>query len=115
MNRQGKVWGETELVFENMNTSVHFLNIKKGGYCSQHRHGQKLNHFYVIAGELEIAIWPEGAKSPDLTVLAVGQAMTMPVGVWHRFRALKDTLCIETYEVRFASPDIERRVEGGKA
>ena len=114
MNRQGKAWGTTELVFESMTTSVHFLNIRKGGYCSEHQHGQKLNHFYVISGELEVLIWPEGVNVPDSTVLYAGHALTIPINVWHKFQALKDTLCIETYEVRFAGPDIERRVEGGK-
>lgn len=114
MNKQGKIWGTTELVFGNMNTSVHHLEIIKGGYCSEHRHSQKLNHFYVISGRLEILIWPEGSSLSDSTILTAGQAMTIPVNVYHRFCAIERTLCIETYEARFTNPDIERRTVGGR-
>jgi quercetin dioxygenase-like cupin family protein len=112
MAKQGKIWGETEKVFNNGIVSVHFLNIMKGGYCSEHRHQQKTNKFYVISGELEISIWTEEGMI-DRTILKAGQSTIIPINVYHKFQALTDVECIEIYEVRFHNEDIERRTTGG--
>ena len=112
MPKQGKIWGETEKVFDNGIISVHFLNIIKGGYCSEHRHQQKTNKFYVISGELEIIIYAE-EDMIDRTILKAGQSTIIPIGVFHRFKAITDVKCIEIYEVRFHNDDIERRTTGG--
>lgn len=112
--RQGKIWGETEQVFSNGIISVHYISIRKGGYCSEHFHGQKINKFYVIKGTLEISVWQEGDIC-DKTILRDGQSTTIPFGVWHKFRALTDVECIEIYEVKFNGKDIKRRKIGGVA
>lgn len=110
--KKGKIWGYTEDIFSNGILSVHFLNINKGGYCSEHFHRQKTNKFYVISGELEISIWQD-KDTCDKTILKAGQSTTVPFDVWHKFKALTDVECIEIYEIKFSGEDIERRTQGG--
>ena len=110
--KKGKIWGDTQNVFSNGIVSVHFLNILKGGYCSEHQHAQKTNQFFVISGELEISIWQD-KKTIDKTILRAGQSTIIPFGMWHKFVALTDVECIEIYEVKFGGDDIERRTQGG--
>ena len=111
--RQGKVWGQTELVLSNGSLSIHALSILPGGFCSEHRHKAKTNLFYVLSGELEITIWC-GSGQIDRTLLGPGQSSFVPAGVWHKFRALRATQAIEIYESRLEEGDIERRSGGGK-
>src|SRR4030042_534928 len=114
--KQGKVWGETEEIFNNGTISVNHLWIAKGGYCSEHQHSRKSNLFHVISGILEITQWPgssEGEK-PDVTILGPDQQAAVPVGIWHKFRALENTRCLEIYAVRFSDEDITRRNHGGR-
>ncbi len=110
--KKGKIWGDTDDFFSSGIVSVHYLNIKKGGFCSEHLHKQKANKFYVISGELEISIW-EASDTIDKTILKEGQSTTIPFGVWHKFKALTDVRCIEIYEIKFSGEDIKRRIEGG--
>ena len=117
--RQGKNWGYTTEFFRNAMVSTHHLEIKKDGYCSEHKHEHKFNVFYVISGKLEVIIYRENPKHTmmpdieDMTVLTEGQTTAIPPGFWHRFRALEDTECIEVYQVLLVGEDIERRAEGG--
>ena len=116
MPKQGKVWGETTLLNSWGFNEVHFLRIDKGGFCSEHRHTGRTNYFYVISGQLKLSIWGEGQDKgmEDITILEAGQSTIIPLGVWHKFEALKDTLAIESYELKGAFSDIERRSVGGK-
>ena len=34
----GKVWGMTENIFSNHNFEFHRIEVKKGGFCSKHKH-----------------------------------------------------------------------------
>ena len=75
-----------------------------------------MNMFHVIDGRLEISQWlgvSEGEK-PDVTVLEAGQSTIIPIGVWHKFKALENTVCLEVYSVQFTGPDIHRRTQGGR-
>jgi len=110
--RQGKKWGYTTEFFRNAFVSGHHLEIKKNGICSEHRHAHKFNLFYVISGMLEITIWREN-KIKDITVIGPGQSTAVPPGVWHSFKALEATECIELYQVLLLEPDIDRRTQGG--
>jgi len=110
--KQGKVWGETEELFNSGTVSVHYLKIKKGGYCSEHRHHSKANIFYVIQGNLALTIW-NSKGGQDETIIWQGESSEIPPGVYHKFRALTDVECLEIYEVKFRGADIERRTQGG--
>ena len=104
----------TEEIFNSGNVSVNVLQIRKGGYCSEHQHAKKSNLFHVISGALEVCLWPEGPGGhPDTIVLEAGMRTFIPSGVWHKFRALADTACVEIYDVRLAGEDIVRRTKGG--
>lgn len=95
--------------------SVHLLRINQGGFCSQHRHERKINHFHVISGRLAVHLWPRGVEQdqPDTTELTPGQSFTVELGVWHSFTALIPTLALEVYEAAPVEDDIIRRTVGG--
>ena len=57
MNKQGKIWGETSPIFNKNNVEIHRIEIKKGGYCSKHKHEHKFNAFFVEKGKLQISVW----------------------------------------------------------
>jgi mannose-6-phosphate isomerase-like protein (cupin superfamily) len=62
---------------------------------------------------MEVLIWPAGVLEMDTTVLTSGQVSTIPAGVYHKFRALEDTVCLEIYESAEIEEDIARRTVGG--
>jgi len=95
------------------NFSLHLLDVKAGGFCSEHKHERKTNHFYVISGRLEVRQWLTEDGTPDVTMLGAGQDTSVPVGVWHQFYAPIDTVCLEVYEAAPVEEDIIRRNEGG--
>ena len=109
--KQGKIWGETEEIFNNGITSVHHLKIKKGGFCSEHRHRFKSNIFFVLSGNLKLTIWTSKDKDDD-TVVWPGESSEIPPGMYHKFTALTDVECLEIYETKLRGEDIERRAEG---
>lgn len=115
MNPEKKIWGHTTELFRNGTTSTHYLEIKKGGYCSEHRHAQKANVFYLIEGKLLICFGAFGFS--DLNGSSVlsekHRIIRIEPGTWHKFHALTDVKCIEIYDYKYDGVDIERRVEGG--
>jgi len=112
MRVEGKIWGETVEFFRNAIVSAHHLSIKRGAWCSEHRHARKYNVFYVIDGKLEITIWRDDDVK-DITILTNGQSTAIPPDFFHKFYAIEDTECIEIYQVFLEDPDIERRTKGG--
>jgi mannose-6-phosphate isomerase-like protein (cupin superfamily) len=109
--KAGKVWGDTDTVFSNGHVSVHILKIKKGGFCSEHRHRSKINHFHIISGCLQISIWQD--TSIDHVVIEDGESAMVQPGVFHKFLALEETLALEIYSAPLDEEDIERRTKGG--
>lgn len=109
--RQGKAWGYTTDFFRNAIVSAHHLEIKKDGFCSEHRHKHKYNLFYVLSGVLELTIWH--GKEKDVTIVTAGQVTAIPPGFWHQFKGITPVECIEIYQVLLTGEDIERRTEGG--
>jgi len=109
---EGKVWGKTVCVVETDYFSIHYLRILAGGFCSEHVHRAKMNRFFVIKGRLEIMIWqPSGVI--DTIILKEGESTDVPAGVFHRFKAVEETDCIEIYQVSIDRWDIIRRSTGG--
>jgi mannose-6-phosphate isomerase-like protein (cupin superfamily) len=62
---------------------------------------------------MEVLIWPEGVLKWDTTVLTSENMTTIPAGVFHKFHALEDTVCLEIYESAEIGEDIARRTVGG--
>jgi len=110
--KQGKIWGETEEIFNNGIVSINHLKIKKGGYCSEHCHKTKSNIFFIISGNLAIKNCRDGGI--DETVIWPGESSKIEPGVYHQFKALTDVEGFEIYEVELKEKDIERRSVGGK-
>ena len=110
--KQGKVWGETEEIFNSGTVSIHYLKIKKGGFSSEHCHKSKSNKFFVLSGNLKLSIWTKNGEIDD-TVIWPGESTEILPGVYHKFTALTDVECLEIYEVKFRDEDIERRIQGG--
>lgn len=97
MMKTDKEWGTTELLLADLTTSIHRIEIERGGFCSWHLHEEKVNAFTVVSGELEVQ-WTEdiGAGHYGRTLRA-GDAMAVPPGRKHRFVALTPVVAIETY------------------
>lgn len=108
---QGKVWGTTQCIFGDNNVEVWRINVKKGGYCSEHRHRNKYNVFYVECGRLQVTVTKDGMN--DITILTSGMSTSIPPGEQHRFEALEDTIALEIYYIRLDPDDIERFSQGG--
>ena len=108
----GKIWGLTTEFFRCQTVSAHYLQIKKGGFSSLHKHDIKANVFYVVKGRLSIT-QEMGLGVSDVTVLTAGQSTVIPPGIFHQFRADLDTECIEVYQASLTDPDIDRKTVGG--
>ena len=111
--KQGKKWGETLEVFKSEFIKVHYISIKKDGYSSKHKHKIRINHFFVISGELIIYQWTKEGFI-DETKLITGESTFIPEGVEHRFHAKTDVRCIEVYSPsEISDVDIDRDGVGG--
>lgn len=111
--KQGKVWGTTQPVYVSRHLQVHLLELEAGGFSSEHRHLAKANLFHVVSGRVEILVWPEPAGPADKTRLGPGESLAIRPGLFHQFRAIAPSLCIEVYEAADVAEDIERRTQGG--
>ena len=111
---QGKRWGTTRCVYVHNNSEIWEIDIRKGGYCSEHCHSHKWNRFVVFSGKLKVSIFLGDSLGPtDETVLSAGDCTDVPPGVWHVFEALEDVKGIEVYWLTLDSDDIIRRTTGG--
>ena len=104
----GKIWGNTESIFDKNNVSIHRIEAKKGYMCSRHYHLHKHNMFYVEKGKLKIEVWQKDYDLVDETIITDGQSTSVPPGLVHRFSALEDTLALEMYFVELDGEDIIR-------
>jgi len=112
---QGKVWGYTTPLFNKNNVELHIAEIRKGGYCSKHKHKFKFNRFVVLKGKLQITIWKDyGTETlQDVSILGISQECTVSPGDFHKFEALEDTTVLEIYWVDLNENDIVREDHGG--
>jgi len=112
---QGKVWGYTTPLFNKNNVELHIAEIRKGGYCSKHKHKFKFNRFVVLKGKLKITIWKDYGTDTlqDVSILGISQECTVPPGDFHKFEALEDTTVLEIYWVDLNENDIVREDHGG--
>ena len=110
----GKIWGNTECIFNKNNVSVHRIEAKKGYMCSKHYHLHKHNMFYVETGKLKIEVWQKDYDLVDTTTITDGQSTSVFPGLQHRFSALEDTIAFEIYFVELNNNDIIRVDSGAK-
>lgn len=110
---QGKVWGETQLLFSKNNVEFHRIEVKAGGYSSKHCHKHKFNTFYIEKGKLRITVWKNDYDLVDETVITSSQFTEVPPGEYHMFEALADTVAYEVYWVELQPKDILRDNCGG--
>lgn len=113
--KEEKNWGITRRVYQGPVNELYHLSVKRGGFCSEHRHN-KYNLFYVLSGLLEISIWrnEDGEEELiDVTKLGPEEVSAVPPGFWHKFRALEATECMELYYTILQTEDIDRRTKGG--
>jgi quercetin dioxygenase-like cupin family protein len=107
----GKVWGSTQLIFKNQNFEVHRIEIKKGGFCSKHKHEYKHNLFFVESGELNVTVWKNDLE--DVTEMFGGDTTDAKPGEFHQFKAVTDVIAYEIYYSEPISGDIVRETVGG--
>jgi mannose-6-phosphate isomerase-like protein (cupin superfamily) len=112
-DKTGKIWGTTARIHSTPFTETHLLEIRKGGFCSIHRHFRKSNLFFVLSGQIQVRIWKGEEPTPDGTELVAGQSTFVPPGVYHQFEAFEDSLVLEIYEASSISEDIDRMTIGG--
>ena len=112
-NIQGKVWGNTCPLFCKNNVEIHRIEIKKGGYCSKHKHEYKYNAFYIESGKIKIKAWKNEYDLIDETVISTNQITTCPPQEYHMFEALEDSIVYEIYWVELSEKDIIRENVGG--
>jgi mannose-6-phosphate isomerase-like protein (cupin superfamily) len=113
MHLQGKVWGNTQAIFQKPNFEIHRIEIEKGGFCSTHKHNNKFNAFYMESGTLKILIEQKDYNLVDETILTKGGLSIVKPGLYHSFEALTDCVCYEIYWTELNHDDIERRTVGG--
>ncbi len=105
--RQGKEWGDTQLLFAFNGTESHLIRVVKGGFSSKHKHQHKWNRFILISGRLLVIMVHEN-ETKDRTELQPGQVTDVPPGVVHGFEAMEDSVAVEIYWVGLDASDIDR-------
>ena len=84
-----KEWGEEQWLVNNEKYCGKRMFIRKGFYCSYHKHKIKEETFYILEGELELI--HEGRYF----ILKQGEIFHIKPNEYHSFRALKDTTFFE--------------------
>jgi mannose-6-phosphate isomerase-like protein (cupin superfamily) len=107
-NKYGKIWGNTQEIFNLNNISIHRIEIIKGGQCSKHKHYHKYNMFFVESGRIQIETWQTDYDLVDITILQSQQSTTVNPNLLHRFTALEDSVVYEIYYTTLESDDIVR-------
>lgn len=106
-----KIWGTTQLIFCKNNVEIHRIDIKKGGFCSKHKHEKKFNLFYVESGDLSVTIFED--DDTKLNELTHGMSLIISPGQIHMFEATSDCVAYETYWIELDVDDIIRYNVGG--
>lgn len=112
-NKQGKVWGFTQEIFNRNNVSLNRISIKKGGYCSKHYHEYKSNIFFVESGSILVEEWKKDYNLIDKTILNSGESSLIAPKTFHKFTGLEDSIVYEIYYVELFENDIVREDTGG--
>ena len=112
--KQGKIWGETEVILKTPCIEVHRITIEPYMKCSMHKHNHKWNAFYVLDGELSIITEKNDYDLTDRTELFQGDFTTVKPGEYHQFETGEfDCVALEIYYPEKLSEDIVRKTVGG--
>ena len=114
MQIQGKIWGQTQTLFQKPNFEFHRIEVNKGSFCSTHKHNNKFNSFYVESGQLKITIHQTDYGLVDDTIMKMGDLTIVKPGLFHSFEAIENTVCFEIYWTELDHNDIQRENVGGK-
>lgn len=109
----GKVWGKTELVYNNPIVEFHRIEVNAGYECSTHKHEHKWNGFFVESGTLEIHTVKNNYNLVDITTLHAGDFAVVKPGEFHKFVCREDCIAFELYWPELLSEDIVRQNTGG--
>jgi len=105
-----KVWGVDHTLYSSGVAELHVLEMKKGGYTSNHLHRVRASYLRVIEGVLKVKIHYDHLVITR--ALEIGQDITIPLGYIHQLEAVTDCKVLELYEPN-QDGDIERFDEGG--
>jgi quercetin dioxygenase-like cupin family protein len=114
MNKAGKIWGSSYLLFSNNNVEIHRIVINKNTRCSKHKHDHKYNIFFVESGKILIKEWKNDYNLIDETILNHGEMCSIKPGNFHEFHGLEDSIVYEIYYVSLDTNDITRENTGSK-
>ena len=112
--KNGKIWGQTELVHANGVLEFHRIEFKAGFKCSEHEHKFKWNGFFVESGKMIVRVWQSNDQAGlvDETILNAGDfTQVKPVQI-HQFEGVEDGVAFELYWAEFNHDDIIRRTSG---
>jgi mannose-6-phosphate isomerase-like protein (cupin superfamily) len=101
-----KLWGKEIWVVNSENYCMKYMELKPNYQCSLHMHPIKTETFIVQSGEMEVEIMVGEAEgeaktansatpmvSGGLLKVMPGVPITLPAGVWHRFRNKTNDVC----------------------
>lgn len=113
-NKEEKLWGTSSAIYFGDSLSACHISIKKGGFCSNHRHERKWNQIYVVSGLISVQIYKDDRSTVEsVYYIGPGQALTMRPGINHKFQAMEDTEALELYFASVSDEDIVREDTGG--
>ena len=120
--RTPKLWGGEIEIINNHLYCGKILILHAGACGSLHRHANKHETMLVMQGIVEFeyeGVEPDNseASAPEvLTIsqLRVGQAVVLPPGAWHRFRAISSKARIVEFSTPHDDADVERAEESRK-
>jgi mannose-6-phosphate isomerase len=95
VQRVEKPWGH-EIVFAHTESFCgKVLYVREGEQLSLQFHREKDEVIYVHEGRIELEIGEPG-RAPDIEVVGAGRAFHLRPGIVHRWRALEDSVILET-------------------
>jgi quercetin dioxygenase-like cupin family protein len=113
MDKSGKIWGQTSLIFHKNNVEIHRIEGIKGGKSSNHTHKSKISMMFVEKGCIAIYVEKNNYKLVDKTILTDGQSTIIMPEEYHYFEILEGgTICYEIYWVEINPEDIIRKDHG---
>lgn len=89
-----KPWGYEKLFTCNDSYALKEIGFKKGARCSLQKHVQKLEHAYILYGEIQVEEDNENGEI-EVHVYRPGECYEQKPGARHRVTALEDSAFIE--------------------